>query len=100
LALEALITKPEVERRLLLRLRRKAGQYAVDFAPDGSPVPASTDNVGITAVGKGDIESVVGELYEKYVIPLTKDVEVSGVCCSKGKWSSISLSRWITFCKD
>lgn len=66
-ALEALITKPEVERRLLQRLRKKALVYAQDFAPDGSPNGNTT---------KIDVDGVV-ELYENYIIPLTKEVEVS-----------------------
>ena len=65
-ALEALITKPEVERRLLQRLRKKALVYAQDFAPDGEPNGSAT---------KIDVDGVV-ELYENYIIPLTKEVEV------------------------
>jgi len=66
-ALDALITKPEVERRLLQRLRKKATVYAQDLAADGSP------NQG--GLGKIDVDGVV-ELYEHYIIPLTKEVEV------------------------
>ena len=66
-ALDALITKPEVERRLLQRLRRKATVYAQDLAADGSP--------NQDGVGKIDVGGVV-ELYEHYIIPLTKEVEV------------------------
>lgn len=66
-ALEALITKPEVERRLLQRLRKKASVYAQDLAADGSPNQDGT--------GKIDVDGVV-ELYEHYIIPLTKEVEV------------------------
>ena len=66
-ALDALITKPEVEKRLLQRLRRKATVYAQDLAADGSP--------NQDGVGKIDVDGVV-ELYEHYIIPLTKEVEV------------------------
>jgi len=66
-ALEALITKPEVERKLLQRLRKKATVYAQDLAADGSPNQDGT--------GKIDVDGVV-ELYEHYIIPLTKEVEV------------------------
>jgi len=66
-ALDALITKPEVERRLLQRLRKKATVYAQDLAADGSPNQDGT--------GKIDVDGVV-ELYEHYIIPLTKEVEV------------------------
>ncbi|KAI0789725.1 chorismate mutase [Abortiporus biennis] len=65
-ALEKLITKPEVERRLLQRLRKKAAVYAQDFAPDGEPKGDAS---------KIDIDGVV-DLYESYIIPLTRDVEV------------------------
>jgi len=67
-ALDALITKPEVERKLLQRLRKKAGLYALNFAADGEPIDdASTRKI--------DVDGVV-ELYEHYIIPLTKEVEV------------------------
>ena len=66
-ALDALITKPEVERRLLQRLRKKATVYAQNIAADGSP--------NQDGIGKIDVDGVV-ELYEHYIIPLTKEVEV------------------------
>jgi chorismate mutase len=65
-ALEALITKPAVERALLQRLRKKALVYAQDFAPDGEPKGNAA---------KIDVDGVV-ELYEHYIIPLTREVEV------------------------
>jgi chorismate mutase len=68
-ALAALITKPEVERRLLIRLRKKAMLYAQDFASDGELLPDCTSK------GKIDVDCVV-DLYESYIIPLTKEVEV------------------------
>ncbi|KAH7906013.1 chorismate mutase [Hygrophoropsis aurantiaca] len=70
-ALEALITKPEVERKLLQRLRKKAATYAQDFAPDGEAITDSHLN----GSAKIDVDGVV-ELYENYIIPLTKEVEV------------------------
>jgi chorismate mutase len=63
--LEALITKPEVEKKLLLRLRKKADTYAQDFPPEG-----------MHGTSKIDVEGVV-DLYENFIIPLTKEVEVS-----------------------
>lgn len=66
-ALDALITKPEVERKLLQRLRKKAEVYALNFSPEGEP---SGD-----AGRKIDVDAIV-ELYEHYIIPLTKEVEV------------------------
>ena len=68
-ALAALITKPDVERRLLIRLRKKAMLYAQDFASDGEPLPDCGSK------GKIDVDCVV-DLYESYIIPLTKEVEV------------------------
>ncbi|KAF8843297.1 chorismate mutase [Paxillus ammoniavirescens] len=70
-ALEALITKPEVERKLLLRLRKKAATYAQEFNPDGDAIAGSHLN----GSAKIDVDGVV-ELYESYIIPLTKEVEV------------------------
>lgn len=67
-ALEALITKPEVEKKLLQRLRKKADIYALNFNPDGEPLSADSPR-------KIDVDGVV-ELYEDYIIPLTKEVEV------------------------
>jgi len=69
-ALEDLITKPEVEARLLVRLQKKAATYAQDFAADGNPNGTSD---------KLDVDGVV-ELYESFIIPLTKEVEVGDVC--------------------
>jgi len=57
-----------VERRLLQRLRKKATLYAQDLAPDGEPIKDSGSS-------KIDVDGVV-ELYEHYIIPLTKEVEV------------------------
>jgi hypothetical protein len=68
-ALAALITNPEVERRLLVRLRKKATLYAQDFASDGEPLP------NCSSKGKIDVDCVV-DLYESYIIPLTKEIEV------------------------
>lgn len=84
-ALENLITKPEVERKLLLRLQKKAATYAQDFGPDGDPTAVMNGNGNAQANGNGklpvpaklDVDGVV-DLYESYIIPLTKEVEVSG----------------------
>ncbi|TFY63897.1 hypothetical protein EVG20_g6139 [Dentipellis fragilis] len=66
-ALAALITKPEVERRLLQRLRKKATLYAQDVGPDGEPLRDASIKI--------EVDGVV-DLYESYIIPLTKEVEV------------------------
>ncbi|KAF7314284.1 Chorismate mutase [Mycena kentingensis (nom. inval.)] len=71
-ALEALITKPEVERKLLVRLRKKAATYAQDFGPDGD---FKRDAEGNVEAIKIDVDGVV-DLYESFIIPLTKEVEV------------------------
>ncbi|KAG1751136.1 chorismate mutase [Suillus lakei] len=70
-ALEALVTKPEVERKLLQRLRKKAATYAQEFSADGDAIANSHSN----GSAKIDVDGVV-ELYESYIIPLTKEVEV------------------------
>ncbi|TFL02379.1 chorismate mutase [Pterulicium gracile] len=89
-ALEALITKPEVERKLLQRLHRKACTYAQDLtteveiltssSPIDSPSTSSLLSTGpplphLSKDRKLDVDGVV-ELYEEYIIPLTKEVEV------------------------
>ncbi|TKA52616.1 hypothetical protein B0A53_04626 [Rhodotorula sp. CCFEE 5036] len=66
-ALLALITKPAVEAALLRRLDKKARWYGAELGPEGDPVPERGAKVRP--------EEVV-RLYEEYIIPLTKDVEV------------------------
>jgi chorismate mutase len=66
-ALHALITKPDVEKKLLLRLQKKAATYAQDIV-DG-------DSKDVGKANKIDVDGVV-DLYESYIIPLTKEVEV------------------------
>ncbi|KAJ3983617.1 chorismate mutase [Lentinula detonsa] len=84
--LEDLITKPEVERKLLIRLRAKAATYAqdLDLAPDNSSNVVNGNGVksnganGSVVNGsspKIEVDGVV-DLYESYIIPLTKEVEV------------------------
>ncbi|KAG6909131.1 hypothetical protein DXG01_001883 [Tephrocybe rancida] len=72
-ALEDLITKPEVERKLLLRLQKKAATYAQDIGLDTEILPNGSPKLNDTA--KIDVDGVV-DLYESYIIPLTKEVEV------------------------
>lgn len=67
-ALAALITKPAVEARLLIRLANKARVYGCEMDADGKVIDEATQRI--------DIEAVVA-LYRDWVIPLTKDVEVS-----------------------
>ncbi|KAF9441535.1 chorismate mutase [Macrolepiota fuliginosa MF-IS2] len=76
-ALEALITKPEVELRLLGRLHKKVETYSQDIAADGDSAPKINGANGFRRLtgGKIDIDGVL-DLYESYIIPLTKEVEV------------------------
>lgn len=64
---------------MLQRLRKKALTYAQDFAPDG----AILDN----GTGKIDVDGVV-DLYESFIIPLTKDIEVCLFVVCLGYWCS------------
>jgi len=81
-ALSSLITKPEVERALLQRVQSKTSTYGQDFGPCGQPVISKgmhngdilEVSVGVGA-GKIDVGAVV-DLYEFYIIPVTKEVEV------------------------
>ena len=66
-ALAGLITKPEVEAKLLVRLENKAKLYGAEMDADGNIVEA-----GRTRINVGEIV----HMYRDYVIPLTKDVEV------------------------
>jgi len=83
-ALEALITKPEVERALLARLRKKATLYARELDMQGEPVrtgneaesEAEEQRKAVKGVFRVDVDTVE-QLYENYIIPLTKEVEVS-----------------------
>lgn len=69
-ALDALITKPEVERKLLQRLRKKAATYAQDVIGEDAPSPCLDQQNA-----KLDVDGVV-DFYENWLIPLTKKVEV------------------------
>ena len=68
-ALGDLITKPEVEAKLLIRLGNKAKIYGGEFDADGKIVEDSS------RMGKIDVQKIVG-MYRDHVIPLTKVVEV------------------------
>lgn len=60
-----------MERKLLLRLQKKAATYAQDIALDGD----LNGDGKVNGVDKIDVDGVV-DLYESYIIPLTKEVEV------------------------
>ncbi|WWD20797.1 chorismate mutase [Kwoniella shandongensis] len=72
-ALAGLITKPEVEAKLLVRLANKARVYGCEMDADGRVVEVPDEEMG--SRGKIDLKAVVG-MYRDWVIPLTKDVEV------------------------
>jgi chorismate mutase len=66
-----LITKPEVEATLLERVQRKTTIYAQELNPGGEPIKNSM------GIGKWKIDvECVRDLYENWIIPLTKEVEV------------------------
>lgn len=71
-ALAALITKPAVEAALLKRLAKKAEFYGQELDAAGNPKPTRKEDLKI------DVDEVVS-LYRDYIIPLTKDVEVSSI---------------------
>lgn len=72
-----MITKPEVERLLLKRLQKKAETYGQDICADGER-PAISNGICGKIHSKIDPDGVV-DLYESYIIPLTKEVEVGSV---------------------
>ncbi|KAF4577210.1 chorismate mutase aro7 [Pleurotus pulmonarius] len=74
-ALDALITKPEVERKLLQRLRKKAVTYAQEVIGEDAPSPCIDQQNA-----KLDVDGVV-DFYENWLIPLTKKVEVDYLLC-------------------
>lgn len=85
--LEKLITKPEVERRLLVRLGNKARVYGCEMDANGHVIP--DDNMR-----KIDIEQVV-RLYRDWVIPLTKDVEVDYLVHRLDGVPQETVDRWL-----
>ncbi|CAJ0769374.1 4552_t:CDS:2 [Entrophospora sp. SA101] len=75
-ALEELLTNKQVEESLLKRLRHKALTYGQDFTE------SDIINLGNNQISNDDNHEIkfnadiVVELYEKWVIPLTKEVEI------------------------
>lgn len=85
-ALAGLITKPAVEAALLVRLGNKAEIYGQELDPQGklrkNPGEAQAGGASDDAETRLDTDEVVA-LYRDWVIPLTKDVEVSSqMICS------------------
>jgi chorismate mutase len=64
--------------KLLIRLQKKVETYSPDIAADSDPTPKTNGTNGLRKLnhGKIDIDGVV-DLYESYIIPLTKEVEVN-----------------------
>ena len=88
-SLLGLITKPAVEAALLVRLANKARLYGQDLDAMGNPIDMEGRE------GKIVVDEVV-KLYEKWVIPLTKVVEVSPSscsCASVGSGRSVKLTE-------
>ncbi|KAG8761277.1 chorismate mutase aro7 [Serendipita sp. 396] len=81
-ALEALIVKPEVERALLARVRKKATLYSQELDLQGEPLIIDGDvgrdgKIGEVRKGRFRVDvDAVEQLYENFLIPLTKEVEV------------------------
>jgi chorismate mutase len=78
-ALAGLITKPAVEAALLIRLGNKAEIYGQELDPQGKlrkKGETQDGAAGNDAETRLDTDEVVA-LYRDWVIPLTKDVEVS-----------------------
>lgn len=97
-ALAALITKPEVERVLLQRVRNKTCTYAQGFGNDGRPLLSGAQNGDSKAAAdaysaKIDVDGVV-DLYEHYIIPLTKEVEVRIPFMSSNVFGKLKLSAY------
>jgi chorismate mutase len=76
--LEALITKPAVERALLERLSKKALTYGQEISDDQHPEQQQQQQQqnGFAVRHKMDAKVVV-EMYSNWLIPLTRLVEVS-----------------------
>lgn len=85
-ALDDLITDKAVEKRVVERLRQKAAIYGQEIDVDSASLAGSKDfgNKEVTqaACPKDNNRinaDLVAELYMKWIIPLTKEVEVGGI---------------------
>lgn len=98
-ALAGLITKPAVEAALLVRLGNKAEIYGQELDPQGK----LRKNPGECQAGaSGDAETrldtdEVVALYRDWVIPLTKDVEVSFDSRVGCTWPLIQIVRQVDY---
>lgn len=76
-ALAALITKPAVEAALLVRLGKKARFYGQELDGQGNAADVNGSDLSTENRLRIDVDEVV-QMYRDYIIPLTKEVEVSG----------------------
>ncbi|WVR08689.1 chorismate mutase [Kwoniella sp. DSM 27419] len=90
-ALAALITKPAVEAKLLIRLANKARVYGCEMDADGRVIEVPDEEMA--ARGKIDLAAVVG-MYKDWVIPLTKDVEVDYLIHRLDGVSQDQIDEW------
>lgn len=79
-----------MEAKLLVRLANKARVYGCEMDVDGRLIEVPDEEMG--ARGKIDLASVVG-MYKDWVIPLTKDVEVSFLLEFTDR-IDLTLQRW------
>jgi chorismate mutase len=86
-AIENLLTDKRVEEALLKRLRRKALIYGQDISEHGE---INLDNIQTTKQLKINVDVVV-ELYEKWVIPLTKEVEIEYLLARLDEWNFVNF---------
>jgi chorismate mutase len=69
-----LLTNVSVEQKLLRRLKKKALMYGQEI--DDSNLDEYGDGAGSPQVNSRISPSLVARIYEQFVIPLTKEVEV------------------------
>ncbi|KAJ3128182.1 chorismate mutase aro7, partial [Irineochytrium annulatum] len=78
--IEALLTNKAVEDRVLRRLRKKALIYGREVEDDDELDEQGTPSPTVAQAGQGKMQriavDVVADMYERFVIPLTKEVEV------------------------
>ncbi|PLW30639.1 hypothetical protein PCASD_17772 [Puccinia coronata f. sp. avenae] len=93
-ALEALITKPAVERALLERLSKKALTYGQEISDDQHPEQQQQQQQqnGFAVRHKMDAKVVV-EMYSNWLIPLTRLVEVEYLLCRLDGLSKDELAQ-------
>lgn len=84
-----LLTNRTVEAALLRRLRRKAMIYGHDITEKGDII---LEDEGLTPSQQKIPADVVVDLYERFVIPLTKEVEVEYLLQRLDGWQDPSAT--------